>query len=277
MAVDRRSVTEIAYLAGGPWRATQAGVAMLHARGVVVADRPRQVRRTGSVPADAGTVERMLFATLYEWMAPRELANKPRVRRAMAEVRKELVRSGLVRPGWRRLVMPIVLIAAPPILMARWLDLDAGAVPIALIGCVAAAAVSVSHVLRPTFAGMRLLHRLRRQHARAVTPRQTAGQSDAPRRSNRADADVAATDAYPDADVGVDEVGMVVALFGAAGLLATVPRFAGRSGLLGRGRWSAFLGAGTLHSLSHPEDHAGEWERPSSSSTWSAGSGGDGP
>jgi uncharacterized protein (TIGR04222 family) len=94
----------IGHLCGGGWGTVRTGLAMLYARGSVVAGRAGAVRRAGSVPRDAEPLERALFASLYGDMSPREVASTPRVREAVGDVRRDLIRRGLVRPQRRRVL-----------------------------------------------------------------------------------------------------------------------------------------------------------------------------
>src|SRR5215471_4900189 len=57
--------THVAYLRGGRWSATQTALAMLAARGLLVAGPPGRIRRTGVPPPASEVLERALFNDLY--------------------------------------------------------------------------------------------------------------------------------------------------------------------------------------------------------------------
>lgn len=215
--LDGLTATGIGHLRGGGWGAVRTGLAMLHAREAVVAGRDGTVRRR-AVPRDAEPLERALFAALYSDTGPRELASRSRVREAVGEVRRDLIRRGLVRPQRRRVLVPLVLVVVPPWLLGRLIDV-VGA-PVGLATTVALAAVACWFLPRRTLAGARALRHLRAQYPEPTGP-------------------AAAT---PGA------LGPAVALYGTPVLVATMPRFARESGLLDGGRWSVYLGDGALSS-----------------------------
>jgi uncharacterized protein (TIGR04222 family) len=220
---DRLLVTEVAGLAGGSWAATRTGLAMLHARGLLDTDQHGRVQRVGSSPRTGEPLEKALFAGLLGAMGARELAEKPRVRVALRAVRVRLEECGLVRRGWVRLLVPLALLAVPGIVCARLVAAEAidptTGVFVALAGVVAAG----WFLPRRTLAGALRLRRLRAEHA---------------------DVAVATTP---------ELVGMAVALFGNAALLALMPQAARGCGLLDGGRWAGELG--------HTVDRPGAWTR----------------
>ncbi|BCB91156.1 hypothetical protein Psuf_084690 [Phytohabitans suffuscus] len=218
--LDGLTAIGIAHLRDGGWGAVRTALAMLHLRGAVVAHRAGMVRRAGSVPRDAEPLERALFASLYGGMGPRELANRPRVREAVGDVRRDLVRRGLVRPQRRRVLVPLALVVVPPWLLARLIDVVS--VRVGLLTSVALVAVACWFLPRRTLAGARALRHLRARH-----PEPT-----------------------PDGVPTPAGIGPAVALYGTAALAATMPLFAREAGLLGGGVWSRFLGDGGLHSSS---------------------------
>jgi uncharacterized protein (TIGR04222 family) len=218
--IEGLTATGIGHLRGGRWGAVRAGLAMLHAREAVVAGREGTVRRAGSRPRDAEPLEQVLFAALYGNMGPRELADRPRVRAAVGDVRRDLIRRGLVRPQRRRVLVPLALVVLPPYLLARLIDVIG--VHVGLATTVALVAVACWFLPRRTLAGARAL-----RHLRALHPEPVGQDSAAPSR-----------------------VGPAVALYGTPALLATMPRFAREGGLLDGGRWSVFHGDGALQSSS---------------------------
>jgi uncharacterized protein (TIGR04222 family) len=218
--LDGLTATGIGHLRGGGRAAVCTGLAMLHAREAVVAGRDGSVRRTGSLPRDAEPLERALFTALYGDMSPRELAHQPRVRAAIGDVRRDLIRRGLVRPQRRRVLVPLALAVVPPWLLARLIDVIG--VPVGLATTVALVAVACWFLPRRTLIGQRALSHLRARHPEPTGPAATA-----PAR-----------------------LGPVVALYGTPVLRATMPRFARESGLLDGGKWSVFLGDGSLESSS---------------------------
>ncbi|MEE6263893.1 TIGR04222 domain-containing membrane protein [Plantactinospora sonchi] len=209
------SATDLGYLTGGARAAVRTGLAMLHARGLVVADPPGRVRRAGVLPPRAEPLERALFGALHSAMAPREVANQRQVRRALAEHREGLIGLGLLRPAWRRFALPAMLVLVPPLLVARLVADDLlGGGPALLIVLVFAVLANL-FLPRQTVAGARLLRAARRCH-----PVPTA----------------------PETDPAV-EPGTAVALYGEAAIRVLMPQFARDGGLLREGRWARLLGA----------------------------------
>ena len=112
--VDRLGPTEIGLLRGGQWAAAQTALAMLTARGLLVAGPPGRIRRTGVAPPSDQVLERALFSDLYGTMGARELTNQPRVHQAIREIRSRLRREGYLRAWWVRILPPVVLVAGTP-------------------------------------------------------------------------------------------------------------------------------------------------------------------
>ncbi|ROT34066.1 TIGR04222 domain-containing membrane protein [Micromonospora sp. HM5-17] len=205
------TATDLGYLIGGARAAVRTGLAMLHARGLVVAERPGGLRRIGALPAGVEPLERAIFGALDRTMAPREVANQRQVRRALAGQREELIGLGLLRPAWRRLALPATLVVAPPLLVARLVTDDQLSRGTAVLVVLAFAAVANLFLPRQTAAGARLLRDARRRYPFPTGPEA--------------------------------EPGMAVALYGAPALRILMPRFAQDSGLLGPGRWARLLAA----------------------------------
>ncbi|MEO3820075.1 TIGR04222 domain-containing membrane protein [Plantactinospora sp. B24E8] len=209
------SATDLGYLTGGARAAVRTGLAMLHARGLVVADPPGRLRRAGVLPARLEPLERALFGALHGAMAPREVANQPQVRRALAEHREGLIGLGLLRPAWRRIALPAMLVLVPPLLVARLVADDVVGGGAALLIVLAFAVFANLFLPRQTVAGARLLRDARRRHPVPGAP---------------------ATD--PAA-----EPGTAVALYGVTALRILMPQFARDSGLLQEGWWTRLLDA----------------------------------
>src|SRR5437879_3723922 len=81
VGMDRheRTPTEVGWLRGGDWAATQTALAMLHQRGAVRAARVGTVERLAFAVHDIEPLERALYGVLYGAVGPRELMLKPRV------------------------------------------------------------------------------------------------------------------------------------------------------------------------------------------------------
>ncbi|GAB3964459.1 hypothetical protein GCM10027615_07180 [Plantactinospora veratri] len=213
------STTDLGYLNGGAWGAVRAGLVTLHGRGGVTAARPGRLSRTGGLPAYAEPLERALFAALYGTMSPREVAGRRRVRQALAEQREGLIGLGLLRPAWRRLLLPATLLLVLPMLVARLVAADLLGVGVGLLVVLAFVGMAGWFLPRRTLSGERTLRDARRRHPLPVGP-----------------------DSGP---AGLDP-GLAVALYGSAGVLPAVREFVRDSGLLDGGTWSRFLGHPTL-------------------------------
>ncbi|WP_369250083.1 TIGR04222 domain-containing membrane protein [Streptomyces sp. R41] len=87
----------VALLRGGPRAAVTVAVLALHLRGAADAGRLGTIR-TSRASAGAGLVlEKAVHASLYRPAGIRELLERPRVRRTLAELRTELAEAGLLR------------------------------------------------------------------------------------------------------------------------------------------------------------------------------------
>lgn len=203
------AATEIGWLRGGSWGAVVAGLAMLHARGVLAPGVGR-IRRTGSLPRDAEPLEQALYAALYGSMGPRELASQKRVQRALRDVQRCLVERGLVRATSRRVLMPVVLVALPPVLLSKLVAAAAVGVAEGLGVVVVLVGIAVCLLPRRTLAGQRALAAVRVRYG----------------------------DLVERSKLEPVEVGLAVGLFGTAALQAVMPRFARDAGLFDGGRSS---------------------------------------
>lgn len=201
--------TEMGWLQGGNSGAVMAAVAMLYARGVLVPGVGR-IRRIGTVPQDVEPLERALYTALYGSVGPRELVSQKRVQRALRDVQRSLVERGLVRATSRRVLMPVLLVALPPALLAQLVALKVIGVTEGLLGVVVLAGIAVRFLPRRTVAGMRALAAARVRYGDLVKRSQ----------------------------LEPVEVGRAVGLFGTAALQALMPGFAWEAGLLDGGRSS---------------------------------------
>ncbi|WP_345074345.1 TIGR04222 domain-containing membrane protein [Phytohabitans flavus] len=198
--LDGLGVIGIAHLRGGGWGAVRTGLAMLYVRGAVSA-RDGTVRRSGRVPRGAEPLELALFGALEGELRPRQLADRQWVREAIGDVRRDLIRRGLVRPQRRRVLLPLALVVVPPWLLGRLIEVVS--VHIGLLTSVVLVAVACWFLPRRTLAGARALRQLQARYP-------------APTDSDR---------------VTPDGIGPAVALYGPAALVATMPRFAREAGL----------------------------------------------
>ena len=95
-----------AYVRGGRFAALSAVLAVLHARGLVEVRRPGSVALTDSAAPRMTDLERAIKHGISGGVPPRALMSRPAVEAALAGLRGECRRQGLVRP-WlpvRRLV-----------------------------------------------------------------------------------------------------------------------------------------------------------------------------
>ncbi|MEU4170927.1 TIGR04222 domain-containing membrane protein [Streptomyces sp. NPDC026665] len=91
----------VALLLGGPRAAVKVAVVALHLRGAVAPCPPGTIRTSNPSPgtsfAPGLALEKAVRGSLYLPAGLRELMDRPRVRRALAELRSEAVAAGLLR------------------------------------------------------------------------------------------------------------------------------------------------------------------------------------
>ncbi|MFD5819853.1 TIGR04222 domain-containing membrane protein [Streptomyces sp. NPDC127038] len=92
----------VALLRGGPRAAVKAAAVSLYLRGAVTPGPPGTLRTSSPPPGTAFVpgpeLEKAVRASLYLPTGLRELMDRPRVRRALAELRGEAAAAGLLRP-----------------------------------------------------------------------------------------------------------------------------------------------------------------------------------
>ncbi|GIH12741.1 TIGR04222 domain-containing membrane protein [Rugosimonospora africana] len=218
--------TEIGLLRGGRWAAAQTALAMLAARGRLIAGPPGRIRRTGVAPSGDHMLERALFSDLYGTMGARELANQPRVRQVVKDVELRLVRQGYLRARSVRILLPVASLTVVPCVAARPASQEVG-IPLVLASVV----LALWFLPRRTWSGSRALNALRARNRSLATMIR--------------DGSAAGYSAVP------DKVGFGVALFGRPALLAFLPTFAADAGLLDGGKWT--------RRLDFPEARRGRW------------------
>ncbi|MDG4825651.1 TIGR04222 domain-containing membrane protein [Asanoa sp. WMMD1127] len=207
-------VTEVACLAGGRWGATRTGLVMLLARGLLGTNMAGRIERRGSSPRAGEPLERALFTALVGRSGAREVAEKPRMRRALVQLRRGLERRGLLRRWYVRVLAPLALTVVPGWLVARLAGRGVVS-PTVAVWLVAGGAVAACFFLpRRRLAGARELRRLRAAHAGLIDAEE---------------------------NLSPEQQGLAVALFGDAALLRIMPRLARGVGLLDGGRWSRFV------------------------------------
>lgn len=209
MEIEEFTGSDIGFLRGGPWRATQAALAMLHRRGALALGATGTVHRLPASLAGCDSLERALYASVREPLGPAQLMARPDPHSALGLVRLRLIRAGLVRPPWMRLTAVAVLIAVPAVLLA--LLVPTGTLPtwVALPASLVLLPAGVALGTRRTFYAGRALRRLRTRHSGLRRPTDAGGLSPG-------------------------EVGMAVALFGNRTLAAIIPE-AAAAGLLRAG------------------------------------------
>ncbi|MCW6006761.1 hypothetical protein K1W54_19550 [Micromonospora sp. CPCC 205371] len=200
-------------------------------QGVVEAEQDARRGQAGpGTPYTAGVVgvevcAGVLVTEIAYWGA------RPRVLVTQRELRRGLERRGLVRRWWVRALVPLGLAVVPGVLVARLVSLDVIVPQVGVAGVVAGAAVAVWFLPRRTVAGARLLRRLRVDHADLVAELE----------SGRAQLDAWAP----------ERVGVAVALYGDAAVVAIMPAVARGLGLVDGGRWTRFV--------RHNSDRYGPW------------------
>jgi uncharacterized protein (TIGR04222 family) len=217
---ELRSV-EIGMLRGGYWVAAQTALAMLVARGLLVTGPPGRIRRTGVAPTSDHVLERALFSDLYGTMGAKELANQPHVRQVLDEIQSGLLRAGLLRRRWVRILLPVALVTGMPGVVARMAALGVIGPRLGVLLVLVSVVLALWFMPRRTWSGAQALRRLREQHKHLkniVNDCSAAGHATDP-----------------------DVVGLGVALFGRSALLAFLPTAAADAGLLDGGRWTRRL------------------------------------
>lgn len=220
-AVGELRSTEVALLRGGYWAAAQTALAMLAARGLLVAGPPGRIRHTGVAPTSDHVLERALFSDLYGTMGPKELANQPHVRQVLQEIQSRLRRAGLLRPWWVRILLPVVLIVGTPGVLAQMAALGVLGPRLGILLVLVSVVLALSFMPRRTWSGAQAIRTLREQHkhlANIINDGTAAGHGTDP-----------------------EMVGLGVALFGRSALLAFLPRVAADAGLLDGGKWTRRL------------------------------------
>ncbi|MFI6494151.1 TIGR04222 domain-containing membrane protein [Streptomyces sp. NPDC050564] len=87
----------VALLRGGARAAVTVAVLALHLRGAAGAGRPGTMRASGASAGAGLPLEKAVHASLYRPAGMRELLERPRVRRTLAELRTEAAAAGLLR------------------------------------------------------------------------------------------------------------------------------------------------------------------------------------
>jgi uncharacterized protein (TIGR04222 family) len=223
--------TEIGLLRGGQWAAVQTALAMLAARGRIVAGPPGLLRRTGDAPPEDQALERALFSVLYGAMGAREVANQPRVRRLTKDIEKGLMRQGYLRAWWVRILLPTASLVGLPCVVARLAGQGVMEPRVGTLLVLVSVSLALWFLPRRTWSGGRVLSAVRGQSSSLANMIN--------------DGTAARYGAVPNV------VGLGVALFGGPALLAFLPRMAADAGLLDGGKWA--------RRLDLPEAKPGRW------------------
>jgi hypothetical protein len=88
----------VAYIRDGRFTAVAAVVAVLHARGLVVAGKSGTVRHSDTVTRPPEGFERQVWGSIHGFVSPGALMARPTVDAALNELRWRARRLGLVRP-----------------------------------------------------------------------------------------------------------------------------------------------------------------------------------
>ncbi|MDG4788533.1 TIGR04222 domain-containing membrane protein [Micromonospora sp. WMMD1102] len=208
---EQRHPVELAWLAGGDQLALHATLGGLRAAGAVGTAERHRLAQTGPLPFRATRLDAAVHRAAGQGVPGRALGNDPQVRTALADLRADLVRSGLALPDSARpaaRVGPVLLLGLVAVGLARLVaglaaDRPVGYLVLSLLVLAPTGVVLLCAVPRRTRAAKALLRDLRRQH-----------QHLAPRHSP----------AY--ATYGPAGAALGVALFGTAALVAFDPGFA---------------------------------------------------
>lgn len=199
-----------AYVPGGPNAAVRAALAVLHLRGIVDVWRKGTVGNTTATAAVHDPLERALTTALYDAAGPNVLAGRPPVRHALGDLRSDVIRAGLLQPGWAWNAQRLAgLIAAGLAVTDLAASVSLRAVSWGPVGVGLGLGVGLWCLPRRTREGRRMLAK-----GRSVCPMPVT---------------VAVRGQTPE-----EVVGMAAALYGRAALLVLMPRFATQGGLLDR-------------------------------------------
>jgi hypothetical protein len=88
----------IAYLRNGRFNAVAAVLAVLHARGLVVAGKTGTIRRSDTGAAPPAGFERQVWGAIHGFVTPGALMARPAVDDALNDLRRRARRLGLLRP-----------------------------------------------------------------------------------------------------------------------------------------------------------------------------------
>lgn len=215
------SPTVLGYLTGGTRRAVVTALAMLHVHGAVRIGKQGTVKRTDGKFASTDRLLSATYAALYQPNGPRGIASRPQVRRAAAEVRKDVVAGRLLVPTGSWVASRVLSWLAVPLIAAQIATSHgAASITLAVIVFVLGGVVYV---------------RDRRTRTCRVRTRQLG------------------REVGPDAE----SVGYAVAAQGKRALREIMPRFAKDAGLLDGGVAAQFTGDGSIGPNS--DARSGNW------------------
>lgn len=200
----------LGYLTGGTRRAVRAAIAELHVRGAVRLGRPGTVKHAGGKFARTDPLLSAVYAAIYQPTGPRVVASRPQVRRAVGQVRKELVAARLWLPTGNWVASRILLVAALPLLVAQFAS-TRDATGITLVAIVFVLGVLLALLGRRTWTCRSRTRQLGREGGRDA-----------------------------------ESVGYAVAVRGKRALREIMPRFAKEGGLLDGGTSVPYLGDGSI-------------------------------
>lgn len=159
------TATELGYLRRGTRGAVLTALGGLLTEGVIMVRSRGGVRRTDKpLRRCRDPFQRAVYDALHGPAGARDLATRPAVRRARADLAERLADGGLVPGRLRRTVGVATLIAVPAVAIAG----ARSALDAAVTGAALLITVSLWLLSRRTIAGHRLLRRMRRQRARQL-------------------------------------------------------------------------------------------------------------